>query len=218
MIVLRTPKGWTGPKEVDGLPVEGTFRSHQVPLSEVRSHPTHLTELEAWMRSYRPEELFDADGSLKPEIAALSPGGDRRMSANPHANGGLFLRDLSLPDFWKYGLEVAKPGTTFGEATKALGGFLRDVIVRTSDTFRLFRPDRDTLEPAGAVLRSDGSDLGRGTSAPRPIAPEGNDGSTVRASCQGAEVYSGPVATVSSMLRSIPSTLSTPVQSACQMA
>ena len=154
MIVLRTPKGWTGPKEVDGLPVEGTFRSHQVPLSEVRSHPNHLAELEAWMRSYRPEELFDADGPLKPEIAALAPEGDSRMSANRHSNGGLVLQDLSLPEFSKYGLEVTKPGTTFGEATKALGGFLRDVIVRNPDTFRLFGPDETNSNRLGAVFEA----------------------------------------------------------------
>jgi xylulose-5-phosphate/fructose-6-phosphate phosphoketolase len=154
MIVLRTPKGWTGPKEVNGLPVEGTFRSHQVPLSEVRSHPTHLTELETWLRSYRPEELFDPGGSLKAEIATLAPEGDRRMSANPHANGGLLLHDLSLPEFSEYGLEVAKPGTTFGEATKALGAFLRDVIVENPDTFRLFGPDETASNRLGAVFEA----------------------------------------------------------------
>jgi xylulose-5-phosphate/fructose-6-phosphate phosphoketolase len=152
MIVLRTPKGWTGPKEVDGLPVEGTFRSHQVPLSEVRSNPSHLAELEAWMRSYRPEELFDDVGSLRPELAALAPEGERRMSANRHANGGLALQDLSLPDFWKYGLKVVKPGTTIGEATRALGAFLRDVIVQNPDTFRLFGPDETTSNRLGAVF------------------------------------------------------------------
>jgi xylulose-5-phosphate/fructose-6-phosphate phosphoketolase len=152
MIVLRTPKGWTGPKEVDGLPVEETFRSHQVPLSEVRSHPGRLPELDAWMRSYRPEELFGANGSLKPEIATLAPEGDRRMSANRHSNGGLVLQDLSLPDFSKYGLEVAKPGTTSGEATRALGAFLRDVIVRNPETFRLFGPDETTSNRLGGVF------------------------------------------------------------------
>jgi xylulose-5-phosphate/fructose-6-phosphate phosphoketolase len=154
MIVLRTPKGWTGPKEVNGLPVEGTFRSHQVPLSEVRSHPALLTELETWLRSYRPEELFDAGGSLKAELATLAPEGDRRMSANPHANGGLLLHDLSLPEFTKYGLDVAKPGTTFGEATKALGAFLRDVIVENPDTFRLFGPDETASNRLGAVFEA----------------------------------------------------------------
>ena len=154
MIVLRTPKGWTGPKEVNGLPVEGTFRSHQVPLSEVRSHPDHLTELETWLRSYRPEELFDPLGSLKAELATLAPEGDRRMSANRHANGGLLLHDLSLPEFSEYGLEVAKPGTTFGEATKALGAFLRDVIVENPHTFRLFGPDETASNRLGAVFEA----------------------------------------------------------------
>ena len=152
MIVLRTPKGWTGPKEVDGLPVEGTFRSHQVPLAEVRSHPEHLGKLEAWMRSYRPEELFDADGSLVPELAALAPRGDRRMSANPHANGGLLLRDLSLPDFRQYALEVVKPAGSFGEATRALGNFLRDVIAANPESFRLFGPDETMSNRLGAVF------------------------------------------------------------------
>jgi xylulose-5-phosphate/fructose-6-phosphate phosphoketolase len=154
MIVLRTPKGWTGPKEVDGVPVEGTFRSHQVPLSEVRSHPGHLAELETWLRSYRPEELFDEAGSLMAEIATLAPEGERRMSANRHANGGLLLHDLSLPEFSKYGLAVARPGTTFGEATKALGAFLRDVIVENPDTFRLFGPDETTSNRLGAVFEA----------------------------------------------------------------
>ena len=154
MIVLRSPKGWTGPKEVDGLPVEGTFRSHQVPLSEVRSHPQHLAQLEEWMRSYRPEELFDRNGSLVPELAALAPTGDRRMSANPNANGGLLLRDLSLPDFRQYALEVAKPADTLGEATKALGNFLRDVIAQNPESFRLFGPDETMSNRLGAVFET----------------------------------------------------------------
>ena len=154
MIVLRTPKGWTGPKVVDGLPVEGTFRSHQVPLSEVRTNPAHLAELETWMRGYRPEELFDANGSLRLELAALSPVGHRRMSANPHANGGGLLRDLSLPDFRQYAVEVAKPAETFGEATKALGNFLRDVIAENPDSFRLFGPDETRSNRLGAVFET----------------------------------------------------------------
>src|SRR5262245_32754330 len=141
MIVLRTPKGWTGPHEVDGLPVEGTWRSHQVPLAEVRANPEHLRQLEAWLQSYRPEELFDAEGALVPELAALPPEGERRMSANPHANGGLLLRDLRLPDFRDYAVEVEKPGTTTSEATRVLGVFLRDVVRENSDNFRLFGPD-----------------------------------------------------------------------------
>ncbi len=141
MIVLRTPKGWTGPRVVDGKPVEGTWRSHQVPLSGVRDNPEHLLQLDEWLRSYHPEELFDATGRLISELAALAPEGPRRMSANPHANGGALLRDLDLPDFQGYAVEVLKPGTTSSEATRVLGGFLRDVIVRNPDTFRLMGPD-----------------------------------------------------------------------------
>jgi xylulose-5-phosphate/fructose-6-phosphate phosphoketolase len=152
MIVLRTPKGWTGPKEVDGQPVEGTFRAHQVPVSEVRTNPGHLKLLESWMRSYRPEELFDESGSLGEDLAALPPKSYRRMSANPRANGGLLLRELSLPDFRDYAVEVAKPGSTSVEATRVLGGFLRDVIARNPDTFRLFGPDETASNRLDAVF------------------------------------------------------------------
>jgi xylulose-5-phosphate/fructose-6-phosphate phosphoketolase len=141
MIVLRTPKGWTCPKEVDGLQIEGTWRSHQVPVSAARENPEHRQILEDWMRSYRPEELFDEKGRLIPELAALAPRGDRRMSANPHANGGVLLRDLDLPDFRDYAVVVEKPATTFSEATRVLGGFLRDVITRNAENFRLLGPD-----------------------------------------------------------------------------
>jgi xylulose-5-phosphate/fructose-6-phosphate phosphoketolase len=141
MIVLRTPKGWTGPKEVDGLPVEGTWRSHQVPLAEVRTNPDHLRQLEVWLKSYKPEELFDAQGVFVPELAALPPDGDRRMSANPNANGGLLLRDLRLPDFRDYAVKVARPGTTTSEATRVLGEFVRDVVKENPHNFRLFGPD-----------------------------------------------------------------------------
>jgi xylulose-5-phosphate/fructose-6-phosphate phosphoketolase len=141
MLVLRTPKGWTGPKEVDGLPVEGTWRSHQVPVADVRENPDHLRILEDWLRSYRPDELFDEDGRLMPELAELPPMGARRMSANPHTNGGHMLRDLALPDFRDYAVEVSAPGTTLSEATRVLGTFLRDVIARNPETFRLFGPD-----------------------------------------------------------------------------
>ena len=110
MIVLRTPKGWTGPKVVDGLPAEGSFRSHQVPLADLATKPEHLAQLEAWMRSYRAEELFDEGGALRPELAALAPRGERRMGANPHANGGLLLRDLEMPDFRDYAVAVSQPG------------------------------------------------------------------------------------------------------------
>ncbi|MDA8300280.1 MAG: phosphoketolase family protein [Actinomycetota bacterium] len=141
MIVLRSPKGWTGPKEVDGLPVEGTWRAHQVPLAEVRTNPSHLRLLEEWMRSYRPEDLFDEKGSLLPELAALAPKDHRRMSANPHANGGLLLRDLVLPDFRSYAVPVGKPATTLSEPTRRLGEFLRDVMKANPTSFRLFGPD-----------------------------------------------------------------------------
>src|SRR6185436_12805361 len=128
MLVLRTPKGWTGPREVDGVPVEGTWRAHQVPLAGVRESPEHLEQLETWMKSYRPEELFDDDGRLAADIAAQAPEGDARMSANPHANGGELLRDLVLPDFRKYGVDVTNPGTTRAAAMHVLGGYLRDVV------------------------------------------------------------------------------------------
>ena len=141
MIVLRTPKGWTGPKEVDGLPVEGTWRSHQVPVTGVRDNPDHLRMLEDWLRSYRAEELFDEDGRLVPELAELPPRGERRMSANPHANGGELMRDLVFPDFRDYAVEVPAPGTTFSEATRVLGAFLRDVVAANGNNFRLFGPD-----------------------------------------------------------------------------
>src|SRR5262245_30791491 len=141
MLILRTPKGWTGPKVVDGLPVEGTWRSHQVPVSGAREDKAHRRVLEDWLRSYRPEELFDEDGRLVPELRALAPRGERRMSANPHANGGELLHDLVLPDFRDYAVEVKKPGTSLSEATRVLGGFLRDVIVRNPHNFRLFGPD-----------------------------------------------------------------------------
>ncbi len=140
-IVLRTPKGWTGPKSVDGLPTEGTWRSHQVPMGEVRTNPEHLAILEAWMRSYRPEELFDEEGTLVAELATLPPKANRRMSANPHSNGGLLVQDLVLPDFRDYAVPVAKPGTTFSEATRVLGAYLRDVIRENRTRFRLFGPD-----------------------------------------------------------------------------
>ena len=151
MIVLRTPKGWTGPKEVDGLPVEGTWRSHQVPVDNP-SKPEHLRVLDQWLRSYRPEELFDADGALVHELAGLAPKGQRRMSANPHANGGELLQELRLPDFRTYAVKVEKPGTTFDEATKVLGAFLRDVIRHNPHNFRLMGPDETASNRLSAVF------------------------------------------------------------------
>jgi xylulose-5-phosphate/fructose-6-phosphate phosphoketolase len=152
MIVLRTPKGWTGPKVVDGLPVEGTWRSHQVPMTDVRENPEHLQLLEEWLRSYGPEELFDEEGCLVPELAELPPSGESRMSAVPQANGGELLRDLLLPDFRGYAVDVPKPGTTFGEATRVLGGFLRDVTARNPGNFRLFGPDETASNRLGDVF------------------------------------------------------------------
>ena len=152
MIVLRTPKGWTGPKVVDGLPAEGSFRSHQVPLARVREDPEHLAALEAWLRSYRPQELFDERGELVGELAALPPSGRRRMSANPHANGGVLLRDLELSDFRDYAVEVAAPATTTSEATRVLGAFLRDAVRSNPDRFRIMGPDETASNRLGAVF------------------------------------------------------------------
>jgi xylulose-5-phosphate/fructose-6-phosphate phosphoketolase len=141
MIVLRTPKGWTGPKTVDGQQIEGTFRAHQVPITDFQTKPDHVGILEGWLRGYRPEELFDKSGRLMPELAALAPRGERRMSANPHANGGELLRELKLPDFRAYGVSVTKPGTTTSEATRVLGVYLRDVIRNNPSNFRIMGPD-----------------------------------------------------------------------------
>ncbi|HXN38007.1 MAG TPA: phosphoketolase family protein [Solirubrobacteraceae bacterium] len=152
MIVLRTPKGWTGPKVVDGLPAEGSFRSHQVPLADLRAKPEHLAQLEQWLRSYRPQELFDEDGALLSELAEMAPQGDRRMGANPHANGGLLLRALELPDFREYAVEVSHPGTGATEATRVLGGFLREVIKRNPNSFRMMGPDETASNRLGAVF------------------------------------------------------------------
>jgi xylulose-5-phosphate/fructose-6-phosphate phosphoketolase len=154
MIVLRTPKGWTGPKEVDGLPAEGSFRSHQVPLAGMRTNPEHLAQLEEWMRSYRPEELFDGSGAVRSEITALAPEGELRMSANPHANGGLLLRELELPDFRDYAVEVKAPAQGPSEATRVLGGWLRDVIRANADRFRIMGPDETASNRLSAVFEA----------------------------------------------------------------
>ena len=174
MIVLRTPKGWTGPKEVDGLPVEGTWRSHQVPVSDVRENPDHLRVLDDWLRSYRPEELFDDEGRLVPELAELPPSGNRRMSANPHANGGELLRDLVLPDFRDYAVDVPQPGATSSEATRVLGGFLRDVISLNPENFRLFGPDETASNRLGDVFDVTGRTwLGETAPTDEGLAPDG---------------------------------------------
>ena len=151
-LVLRTPKGWTGPKVVDGKPVEGTWRAHQVPIPEARVSAEHLRQLEEWMRSYRPEELFDPSGALLPEIARLAPADYRRMSDNPHANGGLLLRDLDLPRFQDYAVDVPSPGAVDAENTRVLGGWLRDIITRNASTFRLFGPDETASNRLDAVF------------------------------------------------------------------
>lgn len=143
MIIFRTPKGWTGPKVVDGLPVEGTWRAHQVPLAELATKPEHLKLLETWLKSYKPDELFDENGKLIAELAALAPQGERRMGANPHANGGLLLRDLKMPDFRAYAVAVPQPGTVIAEATRIMGAFVRDVMKLNWEqrNFRVFGPD-----------------------------------------------------------------------------
>jgi xylulose-5-phosphate/fructose-6-phosphate phosphoketolase len=154
MIVLKSPKGWTGPKWVDGLQIEGTFRAHQVPLSDPATHPEHLKLLEEWLRSYRPEELFDARGKLKPELAELAPQGKRRMGANPNANGGILLRDLVMPDFRKYAVSVPSPGSVQAADAHELGVFLRDVarLNREQRNFRIFGPDETLSNRLGAVF------------------------------------------------------------------
>ena len=154
MVILRSPKGWTGPKTVDGRPVEGSFRSHQVPLAEIRSNKQHLHMLEQWMKSYRPEELFDENGRFRAHLAALAPEGTRRMSANPHANGGLLLKDLRMPDFRAYAVEVPMPGKVVAESTRVLGKLLRDVLNANQESrnFRIFGPDETSSNRLDAVF------------------------------------------------------------------
>ncbi|MFS8137706.1 MAG: phosphoketolase, partial [Thermomonas sp.] len=151
MIVLRSPKGWTGPKDVDGQHIEGTFRAHQVPISQM-SHEGHVRILEAWLQSYRPRELFDEAGKLRPAIASLAPTGARRMSANPHANGGALLLDLQLPDYRAYAVDVPAPGAAVAEATRAQGEFIRDVIANNPENFRVFSPDETNSNRWNAVF------------------------------------------------------------------
>ena len=145
MIILRTPKGWTCPKEIDGKRTEDYWRSHQVPMGEMHENPAHVPILEQWMKSYKPEELFDDTGRLRPELAELAPRGSRRMSANPHTNGGLLLRDLRLPDFRDYAVKVPAPGAATAESTRVMGKFLRDVMKLNMEArnFRLFSPDEN---------------------------------------------------------------------------
>ncbi len=154
MIILRTPKGWTGPKEVDGLKTEDSWRSHQVPLAEMATKPGHVKLLEEWMKSYRHEELFDSNGKLTAELAGLAPAGDRRMGANPHANGGLLLKSLKVPDFRDYAVEVPKPGQVFGEATRVMGRFLKDIMKLNKDerNFRVIGPDETASNRLSALF------------------------------------------------------------------
>jgi xylulose-5-phosphate/fructose-6-phosphate phosphoketolase len=151
MIVLRSPKGWTGPREVDGHKVEGFWRSHQVPLSGMHGNPGHLKQLDEWMRSYRPQELFDATGRLIPELRALAPKGERRMGANPHANGGLLRKPLRMPNFRSYALKVEKPGQIMAENTRPLGQFLRDIMRDNMNNFRVFGPDENSSNRLDAI-------------------------------------------------------------------
>ena len=154
MIVLRSPKGWTGPKTVDGHRIEGTWRAHQVPLPAVRENPEHLRQLEAWLRSYRPEELFDADGRLVAPLRGLAPRGTRRMGANPHANGGLLRRALRLPDFRDYAVAVPEPGSASAGNTRALGCLLRDTLRANPANFRVFGPDETSSNKLDAVYEA----------------------------------------------------------------
>jgi xylulose-5-phosphate/fructose-6-phosphate phosphoketolase len=173
-IVLRTPKGWTGPINVDGKKVEGTWRAHQVPLSETRTNPEHRAQLAEWLRSYRPEDLFDDTGALRADLRAFAPEGQRRMSANPHANGGLLLRDLDLPSFGDYAVTVDKPGSGSVEATRVLGTFLRDVITRNPDRFRLLGPDETASNRLSAALEvTDKAWMAEITPDDENLGPEG---------------------------------------------
>ncbi|MDQ6663848.1 MAG: phosphoketolase family protein [Acidobacteriota bacterium] len=156
MIVMKTPKGWTGPKVVDGKPVEGTWRAHQVPLSEIAENPEHLKILEGWLRSYRPQELFDDSGKFQPEFAQLAPSGNRRMGMNPHANGGLLLKNLNLPDFRDYAVDVPKPGSVKAESTRVLGDCLRDIMKLNAESrnFRVFGPDETASNRLQAIYEA----------------------------------------------------------------
>ncbi len=176
MIILRTPKGWTGPKEVDGKKTEGSWRSHQVPLAELATRPEHVRQLERWLKSYQPEELFDEAGALIPELAKLAPDGDRRMGANPHANGGLLLQDLALPEFRDYAVAVPKPGAVLGEATRVLGGFLRDVMRRNLQrrNFRVFGPDETASNRLDALFEVTGRTwMAERTQDDQQLSPDG---------------------------------------------
>ncbi|MEU8817031.1 phosphoketolase family protein [Actinoplanes sp. NPDC048796] len=174
LIVLRTPKGWTGPEEVDGVHVAGTFRAHQVPLAGVRENPEHLALLEQWLKSYKPEELFDSSGAPVPVVRDAAPAGDKRMSATPHANGGLITRDLDLPDFRDYAVKVGQPATERVESTRRLGEMMRDIYSRNPDRFRLFSPDETNSNRLGAVFEvSDRAFMEHVTPDDVAIGPDG---------------------------------------------
>ena len=189
MIVLRSPKGWTGPKTVDGKPAEASFRSHQVPLAGLAKNAEHFRQLEAWLRSYRPEELFTDDGALRSELADLAPRGNRRMGANPHANGGRLTRDLVCPDFRAYAVDVPAPGAVDGEATRVLGGYLRDIMARneSAKNFRVFGPDETSSNRLDALFEvTDRVSTGRDSPDRRArLAGWASDGSAERASVPG---------------------------------
>ncbi len=176
MIILRTPKGWTGPKQVDGLKTEGHWRSHQVPIADLASKPEHVALLEQWMQSYRPRELFDAAGRLLPELAALAPKGARRMGANPHANGGLLLKTLKLPDFRSYAVEAPSPGGAEAESTRVMGNYLRDVMKDNLDArnFRVFGPDETASNRLGALFEvTDRAWMGERDADDDDLGPDG---------------------------------------------
>ncbi len=173
-IVLRTPKGWTGPKEVDGIPIEGTFRAHQIPIGDFERKPEHLLQFEAWMRSYHPEQLFDQTGRLLPELASLAPHGDRRMSANPNANGGELLRPLDLPDFRRAAVTIASPGETRSAATTVVGSFLRDTMRANPNNFRIFAPDETASNRLDALFEvTDRCSTARILPGDDHVAPDG---------------------------------------------
>ncbi|MFE9118558.1 phosphoketolase [Streptomyces sp. NPDC007172] len=190
MIVLRSPKGWTGPKTVDGLQIEGTFRSHQVPLLVDAAHPEHVSQLESWMKSYKPEELFDETGRLLSDLAELAPAGDRRMSANPHTNGGVLLHDLRMPDFRTHAVDVPAPGAVSGQDTLVLGRFLRDVIACNEErrNFRIFGPDETLSNFLGAIFEETSRQWNAGTEqGDEFLAPSGRvlDSMLSEHQCQG---------------------------------
>ena len=174
MIILRTPKGWTGPKEVEGIPVEGTFRAHQVPLANVRENAEHRRLLEAWMKSYQPDKLFDPQGRLVPDVASLAPSGEHRMGANPHVNGGRLLTALDLPDFTSYALDVPGPGQVAAEAPRKLGEFLRDIIKTNPGNFRFFCPDETNSNRLNSVFEaSDRCSFAETISIDEHVSPDG---------------------------------------------